>query len=227
LSKRKKKALSHLSEDEIDQLLNGHATAQAKSDLQCTHGQESVRETSSSFENYDSLVISFIDQQIDNIFFHKDDKDIMFDNLEDCFLFKNELDHEVEEYKLERDNMSKFLTVKEFTSNTQMVEAHTSLCIPNPRKSIVLSDQNGGSTCIFVVGSQDKIVLQDYQDPFGILLQALEKINIAWFIVISFGFSGYCEFPIGSSFRLLEKSESINFVSSHLLDWLHLKSNYT
>lgn len=180
-----------MSEDEIDQLLKGHATAQAKADLQCTYGQESVGETSSSFENDDSLVISFIDQKTDNIFFHKDDKAIMFDNLEDYFLFTNNLDYEVEEYDLERENMLGFLMVKEPTTNTQMVEAHTSLCIPIPRKSIVLLDQNGGSTCIFATGSQDKPVLQDFQDPFGILLQALEKINIAWFIIISFGFSGY------------------------------------
>ena len=108
-----------------------------------------------------------------------------------------------------------------------MAEAHTSRCIPIPRKSIVLSDQNEGSTCIFATGSQDKIVLQDYQDPFGILLQALEKINVAWFVIISLGFSGYCEFPTCTSFRLLEKSESRNLVCSHLLDWLHWKSHYT
>jgi len=32
----------------------------------------------------------------------------MIDNLEDFFLFKNDLDHEVEEYELERDNMPEF-----------------------------------------------------------------------------------------------------------------------
>ena len=46
----------------------------------------------------------------------------MFDDLEDCFMFKNDLGHEVEEYELERDNMpefeSEFLMVKEFTGNT-------------------------------------------------------------------------------------------------------------
>ena len=88
LSKIKQKELSPLSEDEIDQLLKGHVTAQAKADLQCTHGQESVGETSSSFENDDGLVISFIDQQTDNIFFHEDDKVVMFDNLEDFFCLR-------------------------------------------------------------------------------------------------------------------------------------------
>ena len=63
LRKRKQKVLSPLSEYEIDQLLKGYVTTQAKADLQCAHGQESVGEPSSSFENDDSLVISFIDQQ--------------------------------------------------------------------------------------------------------------------------------------------------------------------
>ena len=226
-SRRKQKALSPLSEEEIDQLLKGHATTQAKANRQCAHGHESVGETSSSFENDDSLVISFIDQQTDNIFFHEDDEAVMFDDLEDNFLFKNDLDHEIEEYKLERDNMSKFLTVKEFTANTHMVEAYTSMCLPINQQPTVLSDQNEASTYIFAAGSPNKVVLQDYQDPFGILLQALENINVAWFIIISFGFSGYFELPTGSSFRLLEISESRNLVCSHLLDWLHWKAHYT
>ena len=226
-SRRKQKALSPLSEEEIYQLLKGLVTTQAKADLQCTHGHESVGETSSSFENDDSLVISFIDQQTDNIFFHEDDKAVMFDDLEDCFLFKNDLDHKVEEYKLERDNMSKFLTVKEFTVNTHMAEAYTSMCLPINQQPTVFSDQNEASTYIFAAGSPNKIVLQDYQDPFGILLKALEKINVSWFIIISFGFSGYSELHIGSSFRLLEISESRNLVCSHLLDWLHWKAHYT
>jgi len=112
LSKRKQKVLSPLSEDEIDQLLKGHVIAQAKANRQCAHGQEGDGGTSSSFENDDSLVISFIDQQKDNIFFHEDDKAVMFDDLEDCFLCKNDLDHEVE-----RDNMPEFFMVKEPTAN--------------------------------------------------------------------------------------------------------------
>ena len=182
--------------------------------MQCTLGQENVGKTSTSFEKYDYLVISFVDQQTD--------KDVMFDSLEDFFLFKNDLDHEVE-----GDNMPEFFMVKEPTASTQMAEAHTSLCIPIPWKLISLSDQNGESACIFAAGSPNKIVLQEYQDPCGILFQALEKINVVWFIIISFGFSGYFEFPTGSSFRLLEISESRNLVCSHLLDWLHWKANYT
>ena len=66
LSKRKQKVLSPLSEDEIDQLLHGYVPAQAKADLQCTHGQESVGETSSSFKKGNSLVNNFIDQQAED-----------------------------------------------------------------------------------------------------------------------------------------------------------------
>ena len=48
----------------------------------------------------------------------------MFDNLEDCFLFKKGLDYEIEEYEPERDSMpefkSEFLIVEEFTANTQI-----------------------------------------------------------------------------------------------------------
>ena len=150
--------------------MKGHATTQAKANRQCAHGHESVGETSSSFENDDSLVISFIDQKTDNMA-------VMFDDIEDCFLFKNDLDHKIEEYKLERDNMSKFLTVKEFTANTQIEKGYTSLCLPINQQPIVLSGQNEGSTCIFVVGSKDKVMLHDFQDPLRSLLQALEKRN--------------------------------------------------
>ena len=58
----------------------------------------------------------------------------MFDNLEDFFLFKNVLDYEIEEYEHERDSMLEFelefLMVKEFTTNTQIAETYTSLCLP-------------------------------------------------------------------------------------------------
>jgi len=149
LSRRKQKPLSPLSEEEIDQLLKGQATAQATIDLQCTHGQESVGESFSSFENDDSLVTSFIDQQTNNIFFHEDDKAVMFDDLEDCFLFKNDLEHEVE-----RDN-----AVKEITANTHMAEFYTTLSLPINQQPTVLSDQNEASARIFAVGSPNKIVL--------------------------------------------------------------------
>ena len=123
--------------------------------------------------------------------------------------------------------MPEFLMVKEFTANTQMEKAYTSLCLPITRKSTVLSYQNEASSCIFAAGSQDQLVLQDFQDPFGILLQASEKINFSWFVIIILVFSGYCELPTCTSFYLLEKSERRILVCSHLLDWLHWKAHYT
>jgi len=106
----------------------------------------------------------------------------MFDNLEECFLFKNDLDYEIEEHEPERDSMpeieSEFLMFEEFTANTQIEKSYTSLFFPMNQQPTILLDQNEGSTCIFATGSQDKVVLQDFQDPFGILLQALEKMNV-------------------------------------------------
>ena len=67
LRKRKQKVLSPLSEDEIDQLLNSHVPAQVNVDLQCAHGQEGDGGTSSSSEKDDSLVSSFIDQQVEDV----------------------------------------------------------------------------------------------------------------------------------------------------------------
>ena len=119
--------------------------------------------------------------------------------------------------------MPEFLIVKEPTANTQMAD----LCISIPQRSIVLSDQNEVDTSIFAAGSPDKLVLQDFQDPFRILLQTLERINIAWFIIIRFGFRDCVELPTGSSVRLLRESKSRNLGCSHLLDWLHWKAHYT
>lgn len=89
LSKRKQKALSPLSEEEIDQLLKGHVTAQATADLLCTHSQESVGKISSSVEKDDCLV----DQQIDNVFLHKDDNTVVIlfqDDLPYCQTTKDQ-----------------------------------------------------------------------------------------------------------------------------------------
>ena len=225
LSKRKQKVLSPLSEDEIDQILKGHVIAQANAGLQCAHGQEGVGETSSTFENDDNFEIRFIDQRIDIVFLHEDDRVVMFDNLEVCFLFRNGLDYEIEECETKRHSMPEFklefLMLEEFTANTQIAEAYISLCLPINQQPTVLLDQNEGSTCIFVAGSQDKLELQDFQDSFGILLQAIEKMNVAWFVSISLGFSCSGELPTCTSFYLLGESESRISVSGHLLDWLH------
>lgn len=73
LSKRKQKVLSPLSENEIDQLLNGQVTTQVNANLQCAHGQEGDGRTSSSSENGDSLVSNFIDQHVED--FHMAESD--------------------------------------------------------------------------------------------------------------------------------------------------------
>lgn len=73
LSKRKQRVLSPLSENEIDQLLNSQVTTQVNVNLQCAHGQEGNSRTSSSGENDDSLVSSFIDQQVED--FHMAESD--------------------------------------------------------------------------------------------------------------------------------------------------------
>ena len=86
--------------------------------MQCSHSQEGVSENSSTFENEDSLEIRFIDQLTYIAFFHEDDRAILFDNLEEFFLLKNELDYKFEEYEHERDNMPEFLMLEEFTANT-------------------------------------------------------------------------------------------------------------
>jgi hypothetical protein len=178
---------SPLSEDEIDQLLKNHVTAQVKAGLQCSHSQECVSEISSIIENENlglnddshetdetiqEVVVSkpicdvdFLqgDQLTRIVFFHEEDRADMFNNLEECFLFKDDLDYEMEEYESEIDSMpeieSELLMLEEFTANTQVAESHTSLCLPMDQQPSILSDQNERSTCIFV-GFQDKVTFQ-------------------------------------------------------------------
>lgn len=87
----------------------------------------------------------------------------MFNNLEECFMFKDHLEYEWKENEYERDNMLEieleFPMLEEFTTNTQAAESHTSLCSPMYQQPSVLLDQNEGSTCIFFSGSQDKVML--------------------------------------------------------------------
>ena len=94
LSKGKQKVLSPLSEEEIDQLLKGHATTQAKANRQCAHGHESVGETSSSVEEDDCLV----DQQTDNVFLHKDDNLAMISYEDDLPYCQITEDHSIKDY---------------------------------------------------------------------------------------------------------------------------------
>ena len=94
----------------------------------------------------------------------------MFDNLEECFLFKKGLDYDIKECEPKRHSMPEFklefITVEEFIASTQIAKAYTALCLPINQQPTLLSDHNEGSTCIFAARSQDKLVLQDFQDPF-------------------------------------------------------------
>ena len=62
------------------------------------------------------------DQLTETVVFHEEDRAIMFDNLKERFLFKDDLEYEFEEYERKIDSMpeieSKFLILKEFTTNT-------------------------------------------------------------------------------------------------------------
>jgi len=61
-------------------------------------------------------------QQTRKVFFHEEDKVFMFNNLEEYFLFNDNLDNEWEEYESEIDSMSviesKLHIPEEFKANT-------------------------------------------------------------------------------------------------------------
>ena len=86
------------------------------------------------------------DQQVGTVFFHEEDRVGMFNNIEECFLFKDDLDYELEEYEYELDIMpeieSNFLMLEEFTANIQVTESHTSLCLPMDQQPSIHSNQN-------------------------------------------------------------------------------------
>lgn len=76
----------------------------------------------------DNLEIRILDQLTNIVFFHEDHRAIMFDNLEECFMFKDDLDYEFEEYEPESsipEIKSKFLMLEEFIANTQITEDYT------------------------------------------------------------------------------------------------------
>lgn len=74
------------------------------------------------------------DQLTKTIFFHEKDMAHLFNNLEECVLFKDDLDYEMEEYDSKIDSMpeieSKLLMLEKFTANTHVAESHISLCLP-------------------------------------------------------------------------------------------------
>ena len=136
----------------------------------CSHSQECVSETYSIIENgnltlnddshetgetiHEFVVIKPIcdddflqeDQLIETVVFHEDDRVVMFNNIEEFFLFKDYLEYEFEEYEPKRDSMpeieSEFPMLEEFTTNTQIAEIQTSICPPMDQQPSVLSNQN-------------------------------------------------------------------------------------
>ena len=124
-----KNQVSPLFEYEIDQLFKSHVTTQANAGLQCSHSQEFLSETYSIIENENlslnddshetdetiqEVVVSkpifyddFLqgDQLTRTVFFHEEDRAIMFNNIEEFFLFKDDLDYELEEYESGIDSM--------------------------------------------------------------------------------------------------------------------------
>lgn len=74
------------------------------------------------------------DQLIETVLFNEEYKVGMFNNLEECFLFKDDLDYDLEEYEFEIDGMPKiesnFLMLEEFTTNTQVAKSHAPLFLP-------------------------------------------------------------------------------------------------
>ena len=152
----------------------------------------------------------------------------MFDNPEECFLFKDDLDYELEECEPEGDNMpeieSKFLMLQEFAANTQIAESHTSVCSPMDQQPSVLSDQNEECACVFAE-SQDKVTFHIFEDHFTDLLRLAGKMYFLVFMDQKHVFNRHLDWPSFCFFCLLEENESIISVSSHLLDWLHWKDH--
>ena len=154
----------------------------------------------------------------------------MFDNFEEFFLFKDDLDYEFEEYEPKIDNVqeieSELPILQEFTANTQIAEGHTSLCLPMDQQPSVLTDHNEECACVFA-GSQDKVTFQIFEDPFTDLLQLAGKMYFLVFMDQKHMFSRHLEWPSFCFFCLLKENERKISVSSHLLDWLHWKDHFT
>jgi hypothetical protein len=63
---------------------------------------ETIQEVSEPIYDDDSLPG---DQLVDSVLFHEKDVAVMFNNPEECLVFKNDLDFDVEEYKYEIEIM--------------------------------------------------------------------------------------------------------------------------
>lgn len=170
------------------------------------------------------------DQLTKIVLFHEKDRASLFNNLEECVFFKDDLDYEMEEYDSKIDSMPEieleFLMLEKFTTNTQMAESHISLCLPMDQQPSILSNQNERSTCIFV-GFQNRVTFQIFKDPYTNLLQPYGKMNFLVFMDHEYIFSGNLELPRFFLFYLLKESTSRIQVSRHLMDWLHWRDHYT
>jgi hypothetical protein len=114
-----------LTEEEIDLLLNSHVATPAYIDLQHSHSPEHVSETSSITEN-ENLSLNHDshgtleevskpiydddfrpeDHLVDIVLFHEEDRVVMFNNLEECLLFEDALDYDLEECGSEIDSFT-------------------------------------------------------------------------------------------------------------------------
>ena len=122
----------------------------------------------------------------------------MFNNIEERFMFKDDLDYEFEEYEPNIDNVqdieSDFPTLEEFTTNTQIAESHTSRFLPMDQQLSVISNHNEGCACVFVE-SRDKVTFQIIEDPYTNFLQSTGMIYFLAFTNHEDIFSGQSEFP--------------------------------
>lgn len=211
LSKRKQKALSPLSEEEIHQLLKGLVTAQATADLQCTHSQESVGKD-------DCLV----DQQIDNVFLHKYDNPTVITFEDDLPYFQTTEDQSIQDYLSD----SSYVSCAEMFFQEEIRSSICSEFFEAYEHTFTEAHDEGRSefeakdTLFF----QQEVAVEKlhvFQDPMAALLQSAVKVIIAVFSDER-EYGRLCFWMPNDRFVLLTRSsDRKNQSRSHLLDWLH------
>ena len=218
LSSRKQKALSPLSEEEIDQLLKGLVTAQATADLQCIHSQESVEETSSSDKEDDCLV----DQQTDNVVLHKDDNAVVISyeyHLPYCLTTE---DHSIQDYLSD----SSYVSCAEMLFQEEICSSICSEFFEVYEHTLTKAHDEGRlefeakETLFF----QQEVAMANphvFQDPLASLLQSTVKVIIAVFSDEE-EYRQLCFWMPSDRFVLFtRRSNQENQSRRHLLDWLH------
>lgn len=218
LSKRNQKALSPLSEEEIDQLLKGLVTAQATADLQCAHSQESVGKTSSFVEEDECLV----DQQTDNVVLHKDDNPAIIsyeDHLPYCLTTE---DHSIQDYLSDSSYVScvEMFFQEEICSSicSEIFEAHEHTFTEAHDEG--RSEFEAKDTLFF-----QQVVAVENLHVFHDLLASLLQPAVIVFIAVFSDEGGHgqlCFWMLNYRFVLLtRRSNQENQSRRHLLDWLH------